>query len=104
MDSLVRSAQREDTVKSLLIVDDEIGARESLKMVFKEDYEVLLAKNAEEAFCRVKEHGPGCHSPGHPASRFGWIKGFGTDETGRPRCDRHYDHGHDGPSKRRSKP
>jgi hypothetical protein len=37
-------------VKSLLVVDDEIGARESLKMVFKEDFEVLLAKTAEEAF------------------------------------------------------
>jgi DNA-binding NtrC family response regulator len=45
-------------VKSLLIVDDEIGARESLKMVFKEDFEVLLAKSADEAFSRMKEHAP----------------------------------------------
>ncbi len=45
-------------MKSILIVDDEIGARESLKMVFKDDYEVLLAKNAEEAFRQMKEQGP----------------------------------------------
>jgi DNA-binding NtrC family response regulator len=45
-------------VKSLLIVDDEIGARESLKMVFKEDFEVLLAKSADEAFSQMKEHTP----------------------------------------------
>jgi len=45
-------------VKSLLIVDDEIGARESLKMVFKEDFEVLLAKTAEEAFSQMKEDTP----------------------------------------------
>jgi len=42
-------------VRSILIVDDEIGARESLKMVFKEEYEVLLAKNAEESFRKLKE-------------------------------------------------
>jgi DNA-binding NtrC family response regulator len=45
-------------VRSILIVDDEIGARESLKMVFKDDYEVLLARNAEEAFRQLKEHAP----------------------------------------------
>jgi DNA-binding NtrC family response regulator len=45
-------------VKSLLIVDDEIGARESLKMVFREDFEVLVAKTAQEAFSQMKEHTP----------------------------------------------
>ena len=45
-------------MKSLLIVDDEIGARESLKMVFKEEFEVLLAKSADEAFSQMKEHTP----------------------------------------------
>ena len=39
-------------------MDDEVGARESLKMVFKEDYEVILAKNAEEAFRQVREQSP----------------------------------------------
>ena len=39
-------------------MDDEIGARESLKMVFKDEYEVLLARNAEEAFLQLKESAP----------------------------------------------
>jgi DNA-binding NtrC family response regulator len=45
-------------VKSILVVDDEVGARESLKMVLKSDYEVFLAKDAEEAFLQVKSHFP----------------------------------------------
>ena len=45
-------------MRSVLIVDDEIGARESLKMILKSDYEVFLAKNAEEAFSQIKEHSP----------------------------------------------
>jgi len=45
-------------VRSILIVDDEVGARESLRMILKNEYEVFLAKNAEEAFLRIKEHAP----------------------------------------------
>ncbi len=45
-------------MKSVLIVDDEVGTRESLRMILKNDYEVLLAKNAEEAFQVVKERSP----------------------------------------------
>jgi DNA-binding NtrC family response regulator len=48
----------EVTVRSVLIVDDEVGTRESIKMILKNDYEVLLAKNAEEAFLQIKEHSP----------------------------------------------
>jgi DNA-binding NtrC family response regulator len=46
------------TMKSVLIVDDEVGTRESLRMILKNDYEVFLAKNAEEAFLLIKEHPP----------------------------------------------
>jgi DNA-binding response OmpR family regulator len=49
---------RSDKVRSILIVDDEVGARESLKMILKHDYEVFLAKDAEEAFLQIKEHTP----------------------------------------------
>jgi putative PEP-CTERM system response regulator len=49
---------RGDKVRSVLIVDDEVGARESLKMILKHDYEVFLAKDAEEAFLKIKEHTP----------------------------------------------
>jgi DNA-binding NtrC family response regulator len=45
-------------MRRVLIVDDEIGARESLKMILKNGYEVFLAKNAEEAFSQIKEHSP----------------------------------------------
>lgn len=45
-------------MKSILIVDDEVGARESLRMVLKNDYEVFLAKNAEEGLSQVKERSP----------------------------------------------
>ncbi len=49
---------RSEKVRSVLVVDDEVGARESLKMILKNDYEVFLAKNAEEAFLQVKTHSP----------------------------------------------
>src|SRR4030043_2072108 len=48
----------EVTVRSVLIVDDEVGTRESIKMILKNDYEVFLAKDAEEAFLQIKEHSP----------------------------------------------
>jgi DNA-binding NtrC family response regulator len=45
-------------VKGVLIVDDEVGTRESVKMILKHDYEVFLAKDAEEAFLQIKEYSP----------------------------------------------
>jgi len=47
-----------EIVKSVLIVDDEVGARESLRMILKTDYAVFLAKDAEEAILQIKEHPP----------------------------------------------
>jgi DNA-binding NtrC family response regulator len=47
-----------ETVRRILVVDDEIGTRESLKMILKNDYELFLAKNAEEAFLQIEEHPP----------------------------------------------
>ena len=34
---------------TLLIVDDEEGPRQSLRVVFKDDYDLLLASSGEEA-------------------------------------------------------
>jgi len=45
-------------MRSVLVVDDEVGARESLKMILKNDYEVFSAKDAEEAFQQIKKHSP----------------------------------------------
>jgi len=40
----------------LLVVDDEEGPRQSLRIVFKNDYQVLLASNGPEALELVREH------------------------------------------------
>ena len=33
--------------RTLLIVDDELGLRQSLKLIFRNDYELLLADNGQ---------------------------------------------------------
>ena len=47
-----------EKLRSVLVVDDEVGARESLKMILKNDYEVFSAKDAEEALLQIKMHSP----------------------------------------------
>ena len=46
----------EDSKPALLVVDDEAGPRQSLKIVFKNDYEILLASSGEEALEVAREH------------------------------------------------
>ncbi len=46
------------TVRTVLVVDDEVGTRESIKMILKHDYEIFLAKDAEEAFLQIKDRSP----------------------------------------------
>ncbi len=41
---------------TLLIVDDEDGPRESLKIIFEDDYEVLCAENAVKALELLRHH------------------------------------------------
>lgn len=43
---------------SLLIVDDEVGVRESLKIVFSKDFRILEATSAEGAVRKVQEERP----------------------------------------------
>ena len=45
-------------MKSVLVVDDEVGARESLRMVLKTDFDVSVAKDAEEAFEKIGKNPP----------------------------------------------
>jgi len=45
-------------MKSVLVIDDEVGARESLRMILKSDYQVHVAKNAEEALRQIEGHVP----------------------------------------------
>jgi len=42
-------AAAESTRRTLLIVDDEEGPRQSLRVVFKDDYNLLLASNGQDA-------------------------------------------------------
>jgi len=46
------------TQPSLLIVDDEVGVRESLRLVFNKDYRVFEAASAEQAVWKAKEDHP----------------------------------------------
>lgn len=43
---------------SLLIVDDEMGVRESLKMVFSKDYRLLEAESVDAAILHVQQQQP----------------------------------------------
>ncbi|HWO43117.1 MAG TPA: response regulator [Candidatus Eisenbacteria bacterium] len=42
----------------LLVVDDEVGVRESLKMVFGKDYRVLEAEAVDAAILHAQSHEP----------------------------------------------
>jgi DNA-binding NtrC family response regulator len=43
---------------SLLIVDDEVGVRESIRLIFGEDLRIFEARSAEEAIQKVREERP----------------------------------------------
>lgn len=42
----------------ILVIDDEIGPRESLRILFKDHYEVLLADNGAEGLRVIKKERP----------------------------------------------
>ena len=41
--------------KNLLVIDDEIGPRESLRILFNDDYNVYVAESGEEGLKKLKE-------------------------------------------------
>ncbi|MBI5376763.1 MAG: sigma-54-dependent Fis family transcriptional regulator [Candidatus Schekmanbacteria bacterium] len=45
-------------MKKILIVDDELSVRESLRIIFKNDYKIILANNGEEAVKIVEGESP----------------------------------------------
>ena len=49
-------AGKETRRRTLLIVDDEPGLRQSLKLIFKNDYELLLAENGPRAIEFARQH------------------------------------------------
>jgi two-component system, sensor histidine kinase and response regulator len=50
------SASADKPRRTLLIVDDEEGPRQSLRVVFKEEYNLLLASNGYEALDLARKH------------------------------------------------
>ncbi len=48
--------QERQNHRTLLVVDDEMGPRQSLNMVFKDEYKVLMADGGEQALELVKDH------------------------------------------------
>ena len=42
----------------ILVIDDEIGPRESLRILFKDNYDVLVANNGEEGIQVIKKNPP----------------------------------------------
>ncbi len=45
-----------DTLPNMLVVDDEEGPRQSIRIVFHQDYKVLLASNGDEAVAIARSH------------------------------------------------
>ena len=45
--------------KPILVVDDEEGPREALRMILKENYNVLLAKDGQECLDLIRRQKPG---------------------------------------------
>ena len=45
-------------MRKILIVDDEVSVRDSLRMIFKKDYQTIMAGSADEAFIKVKIEEP----------------------------------------------
>ncbi|MGD0625624.1 MAG: sigma-54 dependent transcriptional regulator [Thermodesulfobacteriota bacterium] len=45
-------------MRKILIVDDELGVRDSLRMIFKKDYQVILAGSSKEAWEKIQKEEP----------------------------------------------
>ena len=83
MRSLLRSASASDPGArrpTLLVVDDEEGPRQSLRIVFRELYDVVLAESGaraleiDEAVAKVSIVGAGIqNAPGYAARMFGTL-------------------------------
>ncbi|MCM8760462.1 MAG: response regulator, partial [Candidatus Omnitrophica bacterium] len=42
----------------ILVIDDELGPRESLRILFKDDYNVITAESGDKGIAELKKHNP----------------------------------------------
>ncbi len=54
IEKISENSETED--KTLLVIDDELGPRESLRILFKDYYKVILASNGDEGIARAREN------------------------------------------------
>ncbi len=47
-----------DKEGTILVIDDELGPRESLRMLFKDDYTVITVENGDKGIALLKKHNP----------------------------------------------
>ena len=62
----------------LLIVDDEDGPRQSLRVIFKDDYDLLMAEDGPTAIELAQKHPGGRGGDGHPHGRHVGHRSPGT--------------------------
>lgn len=58
LSKMCRREEKEMSKGKILVVDDEVGVRESLKMIFNDNYEVLEASNGKDALMILQERRP----------------------------------------------
>ena len=56
--SQLRMIVNEMTSGKMLVIDDELGPRESLRMLFKNDYNVVIAENVDQGLVLLKSENP----------------------------------------------
>ena len=50
--------EKRKEMRKILVVDDELGVRDSLRMIFKKEYQVITASSAEEALVKIQSQEP----------------------------------------------
>jgi len=53
-----KTSETETKFGTILVIDDELGPRESLRMLFKDDYNVITAESGDKGIAELKKHSP----------------------------------------------
>ena len=71
----------------LLIVDDEDGPRQSLRVIFKDEYDLLMAEDGPMAIELAQKNEDGRGRAGHPHGRHVGHRGVGTPQIREPEIE-----------------